>query len=447
MQVNAQQELYDTRDITGYSLKMLWLLFTLFIFYGALIPFEFVISEEQVISRIKNFNWVPFFDADGSRHSIPDVVQNILFFVPFGFLGVLSFTRNKFFALFAVTFLGFVISLNVEILQLLTPNRNTSITDLVCNTLGSGLGAITAFLLFGIFSLMMKVESFRRAFNNPFYYLFAFAFMVIAASSLQPFDFTLDLSTVWSGVKYAFTQSIGLSSELTDELVVGFRFFLFTIITCLWLRSINNSLWPMAGLFLSASIGVCFELAQFIVVSRSPSVQDLFVIMVSCGLGGVFALIVPKKIAPVVWAIPVVLITLVTAAVQTLAPFEMRMQHVEMGMTPFLSYYNASTFNAIANFLEVLITYIPLGFALQYVISAKRSALIVILIIVGFSAYGLEYAQGWIVGRYPDITDVIAAVLGATIAGSLCLRWSRVFRLNKNYKTEVNEESEEILVT
>jgi len=198
MQVNVQEALYDMREITGYGLKMLWLLFTLFIFYGALIPFDFVFSEDQVINRIRNFNWVPFFDADGSRHSIPDVVQNILFFIRFGFLGVLSFSRNKFFAVFAVTFLGFVISLNVEILQLLTPDRITSVTDLVCNTLGSGIGAVVAFLIFGIFSLFMKSESFRKVFNNQFYFLFVFAFMVIAASSLQPFDFTLDLGLVWS---------------------------------------------------------------------------------------------------------------------------------------------------------------------------------------------------------------------------------------------------------
>jgi len=440
MQVNVQEALYDMREITGYGLKMLWLLFTLFIFYGALIPFDFVFSEDQVINRIRNFNWVPFFDADGSRHSIPDVVQNILFFIRFGFLGVLSFSRNKFFAVFAVTFLGFVISLNVEILQLLTPDRITSVTDLVCNTLGSGIGAVVAFLIFGIFSLFMKSESFRKVFNNQFYFLFVFAFMVIAACSHS----ISHLIWVWSGVKYAFTESVGLTGELTDELVVGFRFFLFTAITCLWLRSINNSLWPLAGILLSTSIGVCFELAQFIVVSRSPSVQDLFVIMVSCTLGGIFTLIIPKKIAPIIWALPVIVITLVTAAVQALAPFEMRMHHVEMGMTPFLAYYNASTFSAIANFLEMLITYIPLGFVLQYAISAKRSAFIVVLCISGLTAYGLEYAQGWIVGRYPDITDVIAAMIGATIAGSLCLRWSRVFRATN---TNINEESEENLVT
>ena len=444
MHASAQEVLYDTSAITSYGVKVLWLLFTLFIFYGALIPFDFVFSNEQVIQRIKNFNWMPFVDADGSRHSIPDIVQNILFFIPFGFLGVLSFARNKFFAVFAVTFFGFIISLNVEILQLFTRNRNTSVTDLASNTIGAGAGAVAAFILFGMFCLMMKSNSFRQAFNNKHYYLFILGFMVVAASSLQPFDFTLDLSTVWSGVKDVLNQSMVLTWRLTDELVVGFRFFLFAVITSLWLRSMNNSMWPVAGILLSASIGVCLELAQFIVVSRTPTVQDLFVIIVSCAMGGLFTLIVPKKLPPIIWLIPIIVLTLITAAVQTLAPFDLRLEHVSMGMTPFLPYYNASTFTAIANFLEILITYIPIGFVLQYAISSKRSAFIVIVIIVGLIAYSLEYMQGWIVGRYPDITDVIGAVIGASIAGSLCLRWTRVFLVGAS---EVKDDSKETLVT
>ena len=440
----APQHLYDTSGITSYGVKILWLLFTLFIFYGALIPFNFVFDNELIASKIRHFNWVPFVRADGSRHSLPDMVQNVLFFIPFGFLGVLSFAKNKFFAVFLVTFFGFIISLNVEILQLLTENRNTTVTDLVCNTAGAAIGAIGAFILFGIFCLLMKAPSFQRVFNNKFYYLFIFSFLVIAASSLQPFDFTLDLGTVWSNVKEVMESPGQLTLNISDELVVGFRFFLFAVTAALWLRSINNVLWPIAGILLSASIGVFFELSQFIVSSRSPSIQDLIVVMVGCFAGGVFAWIVPKKLPPFVWAIPVIAVTLITAAVQTLSPFEMRVTHLTMGMIPFLPYYESSTFTAIANFMESMITYIPLGFVLQYAISRRRSAFILIAVIVAAIAYGLEYAQGWIEGRYPDITDVIGAVVGAVIAGSLCVRWSQVFVENESLP---KEKSEETLVT
>ena len=118
---------------------------------------------------------------------------------------------------------------------------------------------------------------------------------MIAASTLQPFDFTLDISTVWSKVKYVIQEPTGFTFQFTDEFVVGFRFFLFSVVTTLWLRSVNNVLWPIAGIMLSASIGVFFELSQFIVVSRAPSVQDLLVLMIGCTLGGLFVLVAPKK--------------------------------------------------------------------------------------------------------------------------------------------------------
>lgn len=444
MDTTAPQQIYDTSGITSYGIKVLWLLFTLFIFYGALIPFEFVFDNDLIARKIRNFNWVPFVDPDGSRHSIPDIVQNVLFFIPFGFLGVLSFSRNKFFAIFLVSFFGFVISLNIEILQLLTRNRMTSVTDLVCNTAGGAIGAVAAFIVFGIFCLLMKSESFRRTFNNKFYYLFVFSFLVIAASTLQPFDFTLDVGAVWDNVKGVMEDPGRLTTNFTDEFVVGFRFFLFAVITALWLRSVNNVLWPIAGILLSASIGVFFELAQFIVSSRSPSIQDLIVVILGCVSGGVFALLVPKNMPRIIWIVPVIMISLLTAAVQVLAPFEMRIAHMSMGMVPFMPYYESSTFSAIANFLEGMMIYIPLGFVMQFAISRRRSAFLLIVIVVGAIAYGLEYMQGWIEGRYPDITDVIGAVIGATVAGSLCLRWSRVFIENE---IQPKEKSEETLVT
>ncbi len=444
MPLTTNEMLYDTRLITGYGVRILWLLFTLFIFYGALIPFDFVFSREQIIGRIEEFHWVPFIDADGSRHSIPDVVQNILFFIPFGFLGVLSFTRHKFFALFVVVLFGFIISLNVEILQLLTRDRNTSVTDLASNTIGAALGGVVAYVTYSMFVLMMKSPAFRTIFNNRFYYLFILALLVIAASSLQPFDFTLDVGMVWSGIKDAFLHPPGMAATLTDELVVGVRFFLFAIITCLWLRSIHFSLWPVAGILLSTTIGVCFELAQFIVVSRTPTIQDLAIIIIGCVAGGLLTFIVPKNIHRLIWGGVIFILTVLGATLQTLSPFEVRMEHMAMGMTPFLSYYNASTFTAMANFLEILITYIPVGFVIQYVISFKRSAFPVIVIVVGCIAYVLEYLQGWVVGRYPDITDVLGAVIGAVLAGSLCLRWSQVFLDDKE---SVNKEHKESPVT
>ena len=101
----SESQVYDTRAISTYGIRILWLLFTIFIFYGALIPFDISLQSDFVMKNIEKISWTPFLDPDGSRASIPDIVQNVLFFLPFGFLGLLSFTRYKFFALFLVIFL------------------------------------------------------------------------------------------------------------------------------------------------------------------------------------------------------------------------------------------------------------------------------------------------------------------------------------------------------
>ena len=418
---------YDTHNITGFGVKLLWFFFTLFIFYGALIPFELVFDSNLIIRNIDKISWVPFVDPDGSRASIPDVVQNLLFFIPFGFFGVLSFSRYKFFAMFFVTFFGFVVSLNVEILQLTTFDRTSSITDIICNTVGAGIGAIAAFMMYGFFRGLLHFSFFQKIFINPYYYLFVFSIFVIAASTLQPFDFSLDVGIVWSQVKGFLQNPIVFTSELTDELVVGFRYFLFGLVTTWWLRSSGNLIWPIAGIVLSIAIGAFFEFSQFIVKSRLPSAQDLLVITIACTAGSLFAVIAPKKIAPIVWMFPAIVISGVAAAVQTLSPFEFSAIYREMNMSPFLPYYEDTSFNAVANFIESLLIYFPLGFILQFSWSRQRSAFLLIVVIVGSMAYAIEYMQGWVVGRYPDITDVIGGLLGAVIAGALCLRWSRVF--------------------
>lgn len=52
MDLTAEQHLYATRDITSYGVKILWLLFTIFIFCGALIPFD----NDQIIEGIRGFH-------------------------------------------------------------------------------------------------------------------------------------------------------------------------------------------------------------------------------------------------------------------------------------------------------------------------------------------------------------------------------------------------------
>src|SRR5438445_8625401 len=64
-----------------------FLFYCLFILYGSFIPFRFSDDPEFVRSQFVRF-FTPPYDHGARRFSLPDVVSNILLFVPFGFLWV-----------------------------------------------------------------------------------------------------------------------------------------------------------------------------------------------------------------------------------------------------------------------------------------------------------------------------------------------------------------------
>ena len=69
--------------------------------------------------------------------AVEDALLNILLFVPFGFsLRRLGVPHRR------VVVTGFLISATIELLQLGIPGRDTSLTDAIANTIGTGLGAV-----------------------------------------------------------------------------------------------------------------------------------------------------------------------------------------------------------------------------------------------------------------------------------------------------------------
>jgi hypothetical protein len=75
--------------------------------------------------------------------NIWDVVVNVFGFIPLGFLFSGYFNRGKWsgkraFALSLI--IGASVSLTIEVLQAYLPTRDSSMTDLFCNTIGAGIG-------------------------------------------------------------------------------------------------------------------------------------------------------------------------------------------------------------------------------------------------------------------------------------------------------------------
>jgi VanZ like family len=104
-----------------------------------IIPAHFSVPNKPLLdSPIDEFDWSPSWRND--------VIENILGFMPFGFVlcgfFALSLPRGQ--AILVSTLVGGLLSLTVEALQYYIPRRDSSFTDVISNTTGALLGALIA---------------------------------------------------------------------------------------------------------------------------------------------------------------------------------------------------------------------------------------------------------------------------------------------------------------
>ncbi len=123
-----------------------------FHFTGVGTLYDILMNKMQFTKEYVNF--IPFSrDIDVIAY-----LQNILLFMPFGFL--MPFICNKKAGFTCILYTGFGFSLLIEISQLLN-SRRTDIDDLILNT----LGAVTGFILYSLFTKIIKSKSNYQSFS------------------------------------------------------------------------------------------------------------------------------------------------------------------------------------------------------------------------------------------------------------------------------------------
>jgi VanZ family protein len=117
---------------------------------GGKTPFTFFIpSIYRPINKTVLFP--PWKETSYNRSFWKDVIVNILGFIPFGFFFYAwrreSAIENKLSTILLIVVLGAGLSLGIELLQVFLPTRDSSLTDVVSNTLGTYLGVLLSRLL------------------------------------------------------------------------------------------------------------------------------------------------------------------------------------------------------------------------------------------------------------------------------------------------------------
>ena len=394
----------------------LWFFYSLFILYGTLIPFSFCNIDSCLNENLTKISWIPLIDRGGTRVSITDVVQNVIFYLPFGLLGYLTLKQTKLLSFMYVTLIGATLSIFGESLQLLTHDRVSSVTDVVTNSIGTLMGATSTAIAAKMLSNIFNKEQYKIYTDDYVFRLIIVAFCLVVVGLTEPFDFSLDVGIIWRKSVTIINNPLHFSLPLKDEFVAGLRFYIFSALLTFWFRKSQYSSPILKGVLYACLCGVTLEFLQIIIQSRMPNAQDILVVIIASLMGGIFIMNRPyftiQHPFNRILAVAIVMLTWFSAGVQGLSPFELNNQYQKFKWIPFSTYYDQTNFVALSNFIESMLIYFPMGFILQG-LSRRDNRLFSIGFVTLIMAASIELPQGWILGRYPTITDILGAVMGA----------------------------------
>lgn len=122
------------------------ILFTIYLFLIIwIILFKLSVSIEQ-LPHFRSFNLIPFYYPNETTYQIKEVLENMIIFIPFGlYLKTLNINSER------TVFLGFLLSLSLELSQYIFCIGASDITDLITNTTGVLVGVGLYYLLKKIF--------------------------------------------------------------------------------------------------------------------------------------------------------------------------------------------------------------------------------------------------------------------------------------------------------
>ena len=357
----------------------------------------------------------PFISPDtGGRLSIPDVVGNVLLFVPFGCFGVWARPRGRSVVrrILFLTALGAVLSASVETAQLFTLDRTSSVADVFANTAGAFAGAVFGTLLrTSAWTALAAVNASGLARAAAFYPL-VIATLLLCAGALEPFDVTLDVGSVLPKLR-ALLRDPWQGGPFTDEGLSILQHLLFTSTLIVWLREVRFDGAVLTGAVVGVAAAFGLESSQLFIGARTPGLRDALVGAMGSLAGVAVSFAVRAVDRRVLWCGGVFVLTAIGVAMQQLSPFTSGGAAHAFQWVPFLNYYDFTTSETVSHSAELLLSYFPLGFALAMAIKQPALRLGTVLIVALLIAAPVEYLQLFIGSRYPDVTDIALSVAGA----------------------------------
>ncbi len=359
-----------------------WLLAVIafLIAYGSLYPFRFAGVEDATLAALQRLSF--------ARTTRSDLAANVLLYLPLGAsLAWLLATRlGGLLAVIAATAIGALLSFSIELAQLFETRRVASLTDVLCNTIGTAAGAFIA-LAIASTQRRLRASPLSGVLRHPV----ATALLVSwVGYRLAPFTPVLDphkwLSSFaplaeggwWTAAAILPHALAWLVLSVAAERVAAGR-----------ARRIVASamLIVLAGRILFT--GMLLEPAE---------IAGMTIALALCGL--VLRLPV-ERAASLLAAALIVLI-----AVQGLSPFDFQLAQDRFALVPFgesLTRYRAT------NLPDMFLRCYSYG-ALVWLLARSGLSVLAATVLGAGVVFSVELLQTWLPGQTADVTDPLLAI-------------------------------------
>ena len=281
----------------------------LFIVQTGLVPYDFTLDTSGRL----------LFGAIVNRLTTPDIILNILLYVPLGYLGRnLLYGRIPYAGLIAVA-VSFALSAGIEYAQFYLPARVSSRIDLVANVSGALVGVVLAPIFSWILPRLFGALLFELRGRPGLVLVQAYVFFLALAAAL-PFALTIDTPRLKQAVEHAnlkpFSNPHAVFGFMDDEtlhkssLAAEFRrwdglkryarwsaeFVSFAVLAImlecllLWDYRFSANSARVLTLWLITMLAAGFSMLQFFIMTRGFDITDVICRLAGGVAGQVFVL-------------------------------------------------------------------------------------------------------------------------------------------------------------
>lgn len=341
--------------------------------------------------------------------SSPDVLANVLLYMPFGFLCAL---QRRWRVIVPCLLLALVISLCLETAQMFLPGRVSSLLDTALNVFGTGVGAVAALVIAWPRAIVSDhvAAQLRR---DRVAWLGIAALAVWAGAQLLPFVPSLDVGNIRTGLKPLWHAWQGLRP------ISPWRCCVYVAATAaLTISGASILRIPRWNGLVAAGLLAVLPLKPF-VVGRQLSPEALIgtlagvtlgIVLLGCGYRRALyaaALLIPAYIGA-----------------EALQPGLPTAATHAFNWVPLHSQF-AQPLNGLANLADAIWPLLVLACLCRRLGLRMLWHLLPAIVLLLF---GVEWAQCGIAGRYPDITTVLAGAV--TWAGAAAYTGRQQIRKN-----------------